>query len=102
MKFLRISQHTEDFYKNFPPNLKELLDEHLIWLQGQKDTGHYLDGYLLEGNASGDRSIQLWEFNSVEDMDDCFWDDPMGMTFSWEIAPAIDIFHHVKNVRKTL
>ena len=98
MKFIRIANHTEEFYKARPENFKEKLEEHKRWMEGQKKAGKLLAAYLLAGNAEGDRTITIWEFDTPEEIDKCIWDDPIGFTFSWEVYPAVDVFGHIDNV----
>ena len=98
MKFIRITTHTEEFYKAKPENFKALLEEHKRWLEEKKRAGKLLDAFLLAGNADGDRSITLWEFDSPEEIDECIWEDPIGFTFVWEVYPAVDVFAHIEHV----
>ena len=93
MKFIKIGVHTEEFRTSPPANLAQLTESHVAWLERQKKAGKLLEAYYLPETG---RSISIWEFESAEEIDRHFRDDPLWWTFVWELYPAADLLEHIK------
>jgi len=93
MKFIKIGSHHEDFLSSPPPNMPELSRLHLEWLEEQKKSGKLLEAYYLVETG---RSISIWEFDSADEIDKHFRNDPLWHIFNWELYPAADLIEHIK------
>ena len=93
MKFIKIGVHNEKFWTSPPADMAQLLKSHFTWLEKQKQDGKLFEAYFLPGCL---RNISIWEFESAEEIDQHFRDDPLSLAFVWEIHPATDLFEHFK------
>ena len=59
----------------------------------QKQEGKLLEAYYLLETG---RNITIWEFESAEEFDRSFRDDPLWRNFNWEVYPAADLIEHIR------
>lgn len=95
MKFIKLGVHNEETMKAPPKDIAERLEAHYNWLKEQKKAGRLLETYFL---PQVNRNVTIWEFESPEEVDRHFIEDPMGSTFEWEIYPAGDVFKHIETM----
>ena len=93
MKFIKIGVHNESFWTSPPADMAQLLKAQAVWLEKQKKQGKLLEAYFMPGCL---HNITIWEFESAEEIDQHFRDDPLSLAFVWEIHPATDLFEHFK------
>lgn len=97
MKFIKISEHTKEFFQDLkkdPSSLGKPLSEHIAWMQKMKDEGKLIDAYFMPGDG---RCITIWEFADETDVDNCVLQDPMELEFTCQILPAVPLFTHMNN-----
>ena len=97
MKFLKITRHNQLFFdgmKENPAQFVEPLKEHNEWLKKMKEEGKLIDAYFIPGDG---RSFLIFECDNAQELDNLILKDPMELTFTAEMYPAIPLFDHIED-----